>query len=366
MFFSIGKKKKSNFTTCHKAGDYYICLDDGWTKFSKGQKQIFFKGYVLGQKTKTLISKMEKNPLPKYKGNFCCIIVDAKQITITHDIHRSFPLYLHGDQVTNLKIGKLIGSNVYVTIQKGFVIKKNSYKNYSISNEQIPYAKGLKHIHELLTKTFKTFLKHNKLPIKIFISGGVDTVLAYSYLKRLGAQFDILDTEHKKSTKFFAKNKNLIEKFWAYKQIHNWHEPCVLVTGSCGDEYMMRNPNTVKKFFDFHGIDIANKMKKEYYHYKYFNRPENKKVLTAKKQYFKNIYLAKMELFRNMSNDHQHWHLDNTLYFTPFKDLQLADLILQLPIDQLLQQALDAKITKDLIALNNKRDLDLLSKYKNH
>ena len=53
MFFSIGKKKKSNFTTCHKAGDYYICLDDGWTKFSKGQKQIFFKGYVLGQKTKT-------------------------------------------------------------------------------------------------------------------------------------------------------------------------------------------------------------------------------------------------------------------------------------------------------------------------
>lgn len=368
MFFSISKKKQKNYTFSYKLGNTFLNLDAGWTKFDLGHKQLFFKGYVLGEKITKLIPKLANDPTPKAKGNFCCVVSDGKKLTLTHDVHRSFPLYLHKDQITNLRIGEFIGSNVYLTIQNKFEIKKNRFRNYSISKEQITYKHGLKLIHKHLTKTFSSFIKNNSLPIKIFISGGVDTVLAYSYLKKLGAKFDVFKTECKRPTKFFTKNRKLIEKFWAYKQIHNWQESSVLVTGSCGDEYMMRNPHTIKTFFDYYGIDIGKKinLNKHCYHYKYFNRPENIKVLKSKRQSIKNIYLTKMEIFKNMANDHQHWHLDNTLYFTPFKDLQLADLVLQLPKDQLLQQALDAKLSKDLIALNNENDLKLLSKYKNH
>jgi hypothetical protein len=76
--------------------------------------------------------------------------------------------------------------------------------------------------------------------------------------------------------------------------------------------------------------------------------------------------LLNKQILNILINDHQHWHLGNTLTWTPFKDIEIAKILLQCPIEDLLPQFLDARLTKDLIIDYNPDIIDYLSKYKNH
>ena len=67
-----------------------------------------------------------------------------------------------------------------------------------------------------------------------------------------------------------------------------------------------------------------------------------------------------------LSNDHQHWHLGNTLTWTPFKDIEITKTLLQCPINELIPQFLDGQLSKDLIIDYNTNIIDYLSQYKNY
>lgn len=369
MFFSITKKKQTNYTKSYKLeNSLYFNCDGGWNIIELQNKKVFYKGYVLDEKFENVIKNYILNPTPRYKGNFACIICDEEKVTISHDIDRGFPIFLHKTQITNLFVGNFVNTNTFIDINSNFVVSLNHFKNYWISTESLEYKIGLHKIHDLIRKNFRSFLSTNKNPIKIFLSKGVDTVLAYSYLKKLTSNFEIIDKEYIKKTKFYNLNKKSLHKYWGYRHIHSWgNTPTVLITGACGDEYMMRGPEIIKMLFDFYNINFLEHLKFSLnaYHYKYFNRDKNLKIFQKNKKPFKNFIMTKMEIFKNLSNDHQHWHLDGTTFFTPFKDLEIANLFLQLPKEKLLEQALDAKISKDLISLNDPNDLKLLSKYKN-
>ena len=67
-----------------------------------------------------------------------------------------------------------------------------------------------------------------------------------------------------------------------------------------------------------------------------------------------------------LANDYQHWHLGNTLTWTPYKDIKIVKILLQCPIDELIPQLLDGRLSKDLIIDYNPAIIDYLSEYKNH
>ena len=67
-----------------------------------------------------------------------------------------------------------------------------------------------------------------------------------------------------------------------------------------------------------------------------------------------------------LANDYQHWHLGNTLTWTPYKDIEIVKILLQCPINQLIPQLLDGRLSKDLIMDYNPAIIDYLSQYKNH
>ena len=71
-------------------------------------------------------------------------------------------------------------------------------------------------------------------------------------------------------------------------------------------------------------------------------------------------------ILNNLINDHQHWHIDETICFTPFKNIAIPGIILNLPKQNVIEQLLDAQFNKDLIIRNNPDDLRLLSTNKNH
>ena len=213
-------------------------------------------------------------------------------------------------------------------------------------------------------RQFKEFVNKNTLPIKIFLSGGIDSLLMWSYLDHYTQDYELVDYEYLKYTPFWIKNaKHLKSKYWAYKQIHLWDEPCVLVTGSHGDEYMMRGPACSSKLLKYLGYDILDEVTPDQYMYAYLTKPKNIEAINNSIKYTKKDCFS--QCLNMMANDHQHWHIEKTLTFTPMKDLDILRLVMQSSPEQILTQAIDASISKQLVQRLDPSKLDHLAKYKN-
>jgi len=157
--------------------------------------------------------------------------------------------------------------------------------------------------------------------------------------------------------------------------MHTWGDlPTILVSGACGDEFFLRGPYTCNLLMLHFGYDIIKLLEndKECYHYWYFTKDVNKEIFEEQikkkdKKYWFLIdrYRTFNYVLNNLVNDHQHWHIDNTLFFTPFKDIQITETLLCLQKDALVGQMLNADLSKELIRKNDPNVLNLLSKYKN-
>jgi hypothetical protein len=106
------------------------------------------------------------------------------------------------------------------------------------------------------------------------------------------------------------------------------------------------------------------------YHYKYFSQYDiwqtdwnNRELL---QQRYPTQEGLKQQILNNLLNDHQHWHLGNTITFTPFKDLELNKLILQLPVELILGQILDSQVSRELIKSLDADCLKYISVDKSH
>ena len=201
------------------------------------------------------------------------------------------------------------------------------------------------------------------------MTGGIDTLLAWTYLDSFTKDYEIVDYGYIKHTYFYYLNQKKLEKHGLYNQIHSWEDPTVLITGSCGDEYFMRGPYTAAQCLKYHGYNLLESTKESNYMYKFFNRKNctagmlNGMNAVKPDQSIDDVYT---EIFNRNKNDFQHWHLDNTITFTPFKDTSIMETILQGNAEQLLNNARDAAIQKKLIAKRDPKKLEFLSRWKNY
>lgn len=373
MFFEISKKEQKNFTkNYHLKNGIFLNLDSGWNVFNIGEKKLYFKGYISEkQPFETIINDIIKDPTPRFKGNFFLIICSNEKITLTNDKNRGTPVYYCKDSkvITNLSIKEGIWANNFCELDYDFNITIKKFNPYNIIDEELSYEQSIEKIYNIIANEFDIFLTKNKSPIKIFLSGGIDTLTLYSFLKKFTKNFELVDYEYKKWTHFYKHNwHEHIKKYWAYNQIHTWgEEPTTLITGACGDEYMLRGPATIKYLIDYYDIDFISLLKKnkDCYHYDYFMKEKNIDIFKQEKKVFAHKKDMIFYILNILINDHQHWHLDNTVCFTPFKNIELPNIVMNLEKDILIEQMLDAKINKDLILKNNPDDLQLLSKYKN-
>jgi hypothetical protein len=100
-------------------------------------------------------------------------------------------------------------------------------------------------------------------------------------------------------------------------------------------------------------------------HYTYFKRDKNLEAFAqtidstaSKEQLF-------WEMCNMVVNDWQHWHLGNTLTWTPLRDLEIFKLFLRLPVDESWGQIFDSEISKKLIENNKPGLTQLISDQKN-
>jgi hypothetical protein len=228
-------------------------------------------------------------------------------------------------------------------------------------------------LYAIILRDVKHFLTHNTTPIKTFLSGGVDSMLVHSFVKKITSNYQLVDGEHFEFDKFWCSNSSQItNQYWAYKQMHHWRTPTVLTSGAPGDEYLLRSPTTANLFLMHYGTDILQHCDTPSLHQKYFLKEAHVQLYQsqANDTALCELVQDREQLFAQLCNinlnDWQHWHLGNTITFTPLRNIELFKLMLRLPAASAIGQIFNSTISKRLIAMNDASLLQYLSTDKNH
>jgi len=242
----------------------------------------------------------------------------------------------------------------------------------SIDTSCLDLATAVDLVHELLSNKIKNFVSHNKLPLRVYCSGGIDSMLVYSYIKTFTDNYELVLENRFQYDEFWCKNSRLIsDSFWGYRQIHHWTNPCVLTSGAPGDEFMLRNPSTTNLWLMYHGTSIPDLIKSRGIEHKFFDLSHNQQLFVKHRQDKELDSIMKLStrdfyryLCNIVTNDCQHWHLGNTLTFTPLRDLEMFKIFLRLNVNDAIPQILSSSISKALIKRNDANLLNYLSNDK--
>lgn len=389
MFFSISKQPDPRFTIHHSERDRYLNLDSAWNFCEIYDKRMYYKGYCDSHKLEDIIIDFVDDTEPKYTGNFCIIRVGEHDITVTHDRNRSFPVYIFNDgMVTNLPYYKRhatfespdyenIWSDCYVAIGKDR-IQRNYFDNL-FADMEISEPASINDLRNLLLEKINS-LKNINLPVETFLTGGIDSTLLYSLLTYAfgenSEKIKIVTNELQEYSRFMLLNYHVLKakpEFWGFTWFRVSRESSIQAVGGNGDEYFFRGPNTASLWAAWNDINILELLQPSDYHYYYFNREKNRKVFLqdwdnrqAIRDKFPDYDSLYKQILNILINDHQNWHLENSLAWTPFKDIRFAKLVLSMSKEDILKQVLNAEISKKLIQQLNPKMIDYLDDYKNH
>jgi hypothetical protein len=345
MFFSVALEPDQRFPNNYELDGIWVNCDPGWQRVNN----TFYKGYA---------------------DNRCQITVDAGRARVEHSTPRSFPLWSAPGRITNLAVESTAHwiDDVVSMDQSGVITVNKAQLDLVVPNNTITIKQAQQQIRQLLDA------KLTQVPadIKLFCSGGLDTLLLYGMLAGRH-NFELVTDDHYEPDAFTEQNRDALNQFWAYKQIHHWTQPTWLATGSHGDEYFLRGPVAIATLTAWHDINFGQLLADNpgCYHYHYFSKYNDLWTdawLTRhrlQKQYA-TVQELNNQVLNILANDYQHWHLGNTLTWTPYKDIEIIKILLQCPIDELIPQLLDGRLSKDLIMDYNPAIIDYLSEYKNH
>jgi hypothetical protein len=336
---------------------------------------VVYKGYADVAAMSDLLEQIVIQTEPVLLGNFCAVVYDSENDTvkIQTDRYRGFPIYFKNQHsVTNLEqLEHTAWTDSLLEISGDFTVTERKFDVIGeINTTELSEAEVVDQVNHILDVKTKSFLSHNKLPIRAHLSGGVDSLLVYSYLQKFDQTHKLIDYEYIEYDEFWLKNSGTLQKNWGYNQIHHWRTPCILTSGAPGDEFMLRSPTPTDKYTKTHGLNILDLLElpkwKDSLHYTYFNKPVNRAI-------FKNQIVTKYqtpeELMRDLCNiivnDWQHWHIGNTLTWTPLRDLEIFKLLLRLPVDSALGQILNSDLSRRLIEHNTPGLTSVISDQKN-
>ena len=106
-------------------------------------------------------------------------------------------------------------------------------------------------------KNIENMLSKNKDPIIVMITGGVDTILAFSYLKQYTDNFKILTYEHIDFTDFICKNWAFFKKRNSSEGFLHFNGSNLILAGGWGDERLLRDPRICNLNFKLNSSNSA-------------------------------------------------------------------------------------------------------------
>jgi hypothetical protein len=109
-------------------------------------------------------------------------------------------------------------------------------------------------------------------------------------------------------------------------------------------------------FLKYHGIKIADLLLQKKWdnclHHDHFCKNKQTDIFATQKSPGGTKQQLHWDLCNNVVNDWQHWHLGQTLTWTPLRDLEIFKLMLRLPADEIVEQTMNSKFSTQLIERN--------------
>ena len=358
MFFSISKHFDNMFPNNIQYGDFHIGYDNGWNHVGN----IMYKGTT----DTGLLNISSEKDIDSYRnidGTFCIISFIDTTIEIIFGCCRRFPIFRNRDSVSNLyKYNRGYELEIYNNEVLYNPPNQYSYKHLDMNDDQL---------FDLLDTKISNYITNFKSDnlIKVYPTGGVDSILILAYLLKHNIPYEIVPGEYIEMDYFLCKHRQYLRKeFWAYQTIQHWKSDSALYTGAHGDEMMLRNPLSAYLLMKFHGEDLVSICKKDLMLYHSLHCLE-KESLQKYNNHSRQLFLDEDDIKDYIMNihaeDYQHWHLGNTLYITPFNNMDLLNISLNFSYEVSRKQMLDAYISKELIRRNRPGLLKLVSNIKN-
>lgn len=358
MFFYVTHAKcnikRLPLVNKQKFDKFNVFTDTGW----KQNGNVLYKGYCIDQ---NLNNKVEQKDFSESTGNYVILDFSDNKCEIYHDDSRSFPMFYNDFVVTNLADDSM--TPLWFDGSVHFADDKWQYNQRKMQNVIVFDKNHKRYKKEDIVELYCDYLVKtcsrlpNELPIYCADSNGVDSTVVRSALDYCGIKYKLV----KDNSEFYS------ELGWGYRQLYINHTPHIQATGFCGDEMLLRNPQYAQWLLDADGINLADEFSKIDYSYM--------------KGFFQSKYLEKMQKNKTefpdrvngfehtanvMLNDFQMWHLNNTLTFTPMRNIPIAVECLYADSDAILNQVIHAGISKDIIKKLNPSNLETLSKHKNN
>jgi len=371
VFFSITQEPDLRFPNHHKLHHAWFNSDAGWQCVDQ---HIFYKGYADTADMLTVAADFDR--AGSYTGNYAVIKFTSEKIILRHNRNRSFELWHTTTGVTNLS-GWSDTKNIWASHEVHVLADWTQTLHRVDTDNQViagslTWDQARDQILKILDQTVRDFFVNNPTHMRLYYSGGVDTLLLYSLLMRHGQLFDLITYTHYEQDEFVSQNQENLNCFWNYKQIHHWRQPTWLATGSHGDEYLLRGPEVIAMLTSWHDINFAEVMADcgDHYHARYFAKHQSVwQEHWNDRHKFQDQYPSQQQLHAHiinfLLNDYQYLHLGNTLTWTPYRNINLVRILLQVDIHELLPQFTNAALTQQLISVTDPDLLQALSRFKN-
>ena len=327
MFFTISKIPCSLLQESHTVGKWVMSTDKGWQTFSSSAGKHFRKGL----------------------GNIDCevIFTDDDWQIITSGIRR-FPLWrsADGDTVSNIQVTDAIIHNPHTV----------SHRNNELQIEfrepprsLFPSADRIISRHDLeeqmcdnLVRQAETLGKQT-VPIIAPISKGVDCALVRATLDYCGVTY-----KSDRISDITIKKKHLGNNhcFWGYRQMLDEGQPHIQATGYFGDAHILRDPVYVSLYLKKWDINLPEQFDKAGQSYMRNTFDRQHRANLAKLDYPADPDATLIDM---LVNDFQVWHIDECLTWTPFVDIEFMRLCLSMDPDTVIDQCINAGLSKSLI-----------------
>lgn len=349
MFFYIGQN--CPIKSVDKVSDN-LFLDKGWKVQNINNSNYWYKGYSTDCALYEHIIDIVNGYKPN--GKYAVISENGK---IYHPLLRGFPVYTNKENIkTNIPLDNLV-DDYYDT----YKIKRTS----TISLEEASLQ-----INEILKENIVNFFRYNKIEkLNVLFSAGIDTLTVWSIVDKLGYEYDLHIHTPKPKDHFGVKQEyqsDLIdlcrEKFWGYKMTSCYLEKNWYITGFYSERVQLREVTQGHVIANYVGKKLHEIPTRKNYLYYFLQRPSTK---VNKEPTFTNEHDVLDHCNHSVYYDHQMWHIDNNYHFSPFYDIRITNIINQLSLDDIVSNALNATIQKNIINYNRPDFLQLLSDYKN-
>lgn len=354
MFFYIGNS--SPIQALNKVTDS-LYLDDGWTLTDN----IWYKGYSTDCKLSEKLHDIIKGYQPAGKW---CVIHENK---VYHPVLRGFPLYITADNdgLTNIKFE---GSS---TCLYDVPPTPTDYDTLTLDEASVI-------IGDLLLENTINFYKYNDIQeMNVLYSAGLDTLTSWavldSYTKNYILTAHVPTVNDNSFEKWMGRvreyESDLIDKvstdYWGYGVSSFYKDTNWYLTGYYAETIQFRDGEAINALANYKGKRIDKLANKKDYLYWFLKRPN----VVSKYKDSMTVYQDEKELkdflYGTIYYDHQMWHLDNNLTFSPFFDIRIPNTMMRLSIEDITKNCTTGIIQRKIVERFNPQFLSLLSDYKN-